>query len=102
MTNWVPRCLFRLEDDDAERRQRHATARRLAVRCFVLGLDPPAVTDVAAPEHGGVAVKNLPVSAQARKTDPVARPRHRCEVAAEDQKVLAILRVAREADHAGL
>ena len=96
----VRRSLFRLQDHHTQRRQSNPSARRLAVRGFILSLHPSAVAHVAAAEHLRVAVENFAVSAEARKTDPVACPRHRREVAAEHQKVFAILRVARETNHA--
>src|SRR5579864_2641987 len=78
--------LFRLEHHYSQRRQSNPRAGRLAVRGRILGLDPPSVAHVAAPEYIRVAVKNLPVSAQSWKSDPVARPRDRREVAAKNQK----------------
>src|SRR5690349_3450258 len=71
------------------------------MRRDVFGQYTASVTDTAAAEHLSVTIENLAIPAVARQTNLIQLARHRSEVAAEHQEIVAILRVPCEADHAG-
>ena len=94
-------ALFGFQKEGRKRRQRQAHRIRTSVRRMGLGVDASHISHAASDIFLGITVKKFPPESAGRHADPVSQPRHRSEIAHDQDFIPRRSAFAEQRNHAG-